>query len=171
MVTIQEPFAGAILNRHDGTESLDGLTITVRGMASGSGPVLVNGRPAWRTGGSFTADIVIRDAETAIEASCAADSTAVSVLYDQGSYPRYRFSLDDNIWFLRDIAQQGYRSVFENPYLALWKRLHQTYGTKVHCNIYYQCEGFDLTRMPDRHRSEWQDNADWFRMTFHALQN
>ncbi|MCK5804861.1 MAG: hypothetical protein KAI66_18630, partial [Lentisphaeria bacterium] len=49
--------------------------------------------------------------------------------------------------------------------------LHDTYGTKVNCNIYFQCEDFDLTKFPDAYKSEWQDNADWFRMTFHALQN
>lgn len=171
MVAILEPRHGAILNRHDGSESAAGLLITVGGTVSGSAPVLVNGVPATTQAGRFQASVCLSARQTLITAVAGADSAAITVLYDQASYPRYRFSLDDNIWFLRDIARQRYRSLFENPYMALWQRLHRTYGTKVHCNLYFQCEGFDLTQMPDSYRAQWQDNADWFRLTFHAWQN
>jgi hypothetical protein len=86
---------------------------------------------------------------------------------------RYRFSVDDNIYFLKDIAehQKEYRSIFDNPYLAFWREMHQKYGTKFHFNIYYQTEGFNLSAMPGRYRQEWRDNADWLRLTFHARAN
>jgi hypothetical protein len=95
----------------------------------------------------------------------------ITVLWDRYSYPRYRMSTDDNIWFLRDIAQKGYESIFENPYLQFWRDMHRKYGAKVHFNIYYETEGFNLSRMPERYRGEWQKNRDWIRLTFHARAN
>ena len=171
MIAILEPRHGAILNRHDGSEQAAGLTVSVKGTCTGRDPVRVNGVLAQTTAGRFSASVCLRDRQTTLTATCGNEAAAVTVLYDQASYPRYRFSLDDNIWFLRDLAQKRYRSLFENPYLALWQRLHRTYGTKVHCNVYFQCEDFNLTQMPDAYKREWQDQADWFRMTFHALQN
>jgi hypothetical protein len=171
MVAILNPRHGAILNRHDGSESPAGLEIAVSGTSSGSAPVLVNGVPAQTHAGRFSASVRLSARQTTITATAGLESAAVTVLYDQASFARYRFSLDDNIWFLRDIAQKRYRSLFANPYMALWRRLHETYGTKVHCNLYFQCDDFNLTQMPDTYKAEWQDNADWFRLTFHALQN
>ncbi|MDD5603402.1 MAG: hypothetical protein PHG48_04865 [Eubacteriales bacterium] len=83
---------------------------------------------------------------------------------------KYRFSVDDNIWFLKDISQNKdrYKSVFDNPYLALYKELHDLYGTKVHFNIYYMTEGFTLKEMTGKFRDEWEENSDWIAMTFHA---
>jgi hypothetical protein len=83
------------------------------------------------------------------------------VIWDRDSFPRYRFSTDDNIWFLRDIARNAgkYRSIFDNPYLALWRDMHEKYGARFHFNIYYETAGFDLSQMPDKFRSEWQRNA------------
>jgi len=92
---------------------------------------------------------------------------------DRNLVPCYRFSTDDNIWFLRDIARNAdkYTSIFDNPYLAMWRDLHRKYGTKVHHNLYYQTEGFNLSQMPDKFRAEWQRNSDWMRLSFHALAN
>ncbi len=82
-------------------------------------------------------------------------------------------SLDDNILFLKDIADHaaGYKSICDNTYLAFLKEVHDTYGTRIHLNIYYQTEGFNLSQMPDKFREEWKANAGWLRLSFHALQN
>jgi len=55
--------------------------------------------------------------------------------------------------------------------MALWRDMHQKYGTKLHFNIYYETAGFNLSQMPDKFRPEWQRNADWIRLTFHARAN
>jgi len=170
-VTITQPIDGAILNKHDGETTPDGLAVTVAGTCPRGAKVTVNGAPAAVAGDRFEATVCVADRETTLTAKCEAGADSILVLYDRDSFRRYRFSLDDDVWFLRDIARSGYASVFENPYMALWKRLHDTYGTKVNCNIYYQCEDFNLSMMPDRYKGEWRDNAHWFRMTFHALQN
>jgi hypothetical protein len=84
---------------------------------------------------------------------------------------RYRLSLDDNIWFLRDISQNSstYKSIFNNPYLGFLKQVHDTYGTKIHINIYYETDGFNLSQLTDKFRNEWKENASWLRLSFHAL--
>ena len=99
-----------------------------------------------------------------------------TVFYAPGTCMKYRFSLDDNIWFLQDLAKNAgvYRSVFENPYLAMLRRMHERYGTKFHLNIYRHCPehgGFDLTMMPDRYKPEFRANAGWLRFSFHADAN
>lgn len=168
-----EPPDGAILNRHDGEKTPEGLRIVVKGLA-GAGAVRVNGAPVPVRGGAFEAPVVLRDRETKIVAEAAGgERDSITVLWDRDSFPRYRFSTDDNIWFLRDIARNAarYRSIFENPYLGFWREMHRKYGTKVHFNIYYQTEGFNLSQMPDKYRAEWQQNRDWIRLSFHARSN
>ena len=91
------------------------------------------------------------------------------VVWDKFSEPRYHFALDDNIFFLRDIARKGYRSLFDCFYLKLLRDLHKKYGTRFSANIYYEAEdGFTLAEFPDRYRNEWKDNAHWLKLAFHA---
>lgn len=85
----------------------------------------------------------------------------------------YRLSLDDNTWFLQDLARNvdRYQSMFDNPYLGFFREVHTCYGTKVHANIYFEClehGGFRFTEMPDRYRAEWAANADWLHLSLHA---
>jgi len=169
-VRITEPPDGAILNRHDGTDVANGLRIVVKGHAGGAREVRVNGIAATVSGGEFQARMTLTKAETRITAEAGPARHSVLVLWDRDSYPRYRFSTDTNIWFLRDIArnQARYKSLFENPYLAFWLQMHRKYGTKVQFNIYYETDGFNLTQMPDKYKPEWRRNRDWMRLTFHA---
>jgi len=81
---------------------------------------------------------------------------------------KFRFSVDDNIWFLRDLSCGDYTSVFDHPYLAFYKSLHDKYHAKIQLNIYYETEGFDLSEMTDRYKEEWQKNSNWLRFSFHG---
>jgi hypothetical protein len=172
-VLITDPPDGAILNRHDGTAVAAGLEIAVRGECPEGTPVRVNGRPARVRGGTFEARAVLAGHENRIEVRSGREASGITVLWDRHSFPRYRVSTDDNIWFLRDLAQNAGRrqSIFENPYLALWREMHHKYGAKVHFNIYYETGGFNLSQMPDAYRAEWRQNRDWIRLTFHARAN
>lgn len=80
----------------------------------------------------------------------------------------YRFSVDDNIWFLRDLSTGLYSSVFDHPYLKVYKYLHDRYDAKFQLNIYYETEGFDLSQMTDKFKAEWIENSNWLRLSFHA---
>jgi len=169
---ITSPHDGDILNQTDGTRTEHGLLIEVTGTCPAGADVRVNGRKAAVTGTTFRAPLLIVGEMTRVRA-CAgprpdADSDSIKLLWDRNCFPRYRFSSDDNIWFLQDLAQNARKSLFDNPYLALWKRLHDTYGTSVQHNIYWETPGFQLSEMPDRFKAEWRDNAYWLKLAFHA---
>lgn len=171
---ITEPVDGAILNRRDGEAVPGGLRIAVKGTIHGAGPVRINGAPVAVKNGSFETTLTLKTRETRIVAEGPAGRRdEAMVLWDRDSFPRYRFSTDDNIWFLRDIARHAdtYRSIFENPYMAFWREMHEKYGTKIHFNIFYETQGFNLSQMPDKFRSEWQANANWIRLSMHANAN
>ena len=84
--------------------------------------------------------------------------------------------VDDCIWFLRDIAAARPKSVFDNPYLAGFKKIHDATGLKVQFNLFYRTDyfygmdEFTLAQMPGDYRSEFQANADWIKFGLHALQ-
>jgi hypothetical protein len=93
----------------------------------------------------------------------------VRVVWDRHSFPRYRFSIDDSSFFLRDIYQQGYRSLSDCFCLAMLRTLHQDYGVKSTVDIHYTtADGFDLAQFSDRYKGEWRDCSDWLKLAFHA---
>ena len=176
MVMIDSPFHGAVLNHRHGCQTAECLRIEVRGRAPLLQPVTVNGIVAERTGEQFRVEIDLRQAETDI----AAVSTGprgesehhVRVVWDRYSRPRYRFGIDDNSFFLRDIAQHGYASIFDCFYLGLLRDLHRKYGTKMVLNIYFTTgDDFTLTQFPETYKGEWRDCSDWLKLTFHAYAN
>ncbi|MBM3744620.1 MAG: hypothetical protein FJW34_02340 [Acidobacteria bacterium] len=170
---IVQPPDGAILNRHDGTAEERGLRIVVEGFSAGGLPVQVNGVSAEVSDARFRAAVLLQDRDTRITAQSGGLRDAIRVFWDRDSAPRYRFSIDDNIWFLRDIAQNAdrYQSIFDNPYLAFWREMNQKHGARFHFNSYFETEGFNLPQMPDKFREEWRRNANWIRLTFHARAN
>ncbi len=78
------------------------------------------------------------------------------------------FTVDDNIRFLKEITENNYRSIFEHPYLAMYKQLHDRFGLKVQLNLFYRTDGFDLSQMSSAYRDEWKENADWLKLSFHS---
>ncbi len=172
-VKIQEPFHGAVLNRRHGRQTAEGLSIAVEGEAPAGDRVTVNGTPAERSGGRFRARVTLREHETdviaAAEGSAGRQEDRVRVVWDRHSRPRYRFSIDDNSFFLRDIAGKQYKSLFDCFYLAMLRDLNKKYRAKFSVNIYYTTgDDFNLTQFPDRYRGQWRDNADWLKLAFHA---
>jgi hypothetical protein len=175
-IKIEEPFHGAVLNRRHGKELNNGLQIRVTGQAPLRDRVTVNGTPAQREGTRFTSEIVLRQKETEIIAASQGNYGShehrVRILWDRYSQPRYRFSIDDNSFFLRDIAKKNYASLFDCFYLKNLRELHSKYGTHFVLNIYYTTgDGFELPQFPDRYKSEWQDSSDWLKLAFHANAN
>ena len=77
-------------------------------------------------------------------------------------------TVDDNIRFLKELSTARFSTIFEHPYLALYKRLHEKYGLKVQLNLFYEMDGFDLSMMTDRYRDEWLEISDWLKMSFHS---
>ena len=52
---------------------------------------------------------------------------------------RFRISSDDNILFLKDLSEGDYKSIFDHPYLAVYKKAHDLFGAKVHLNLFVVC--------------------------------
>jgi len=173
--TFLSPVDGDMLCNNDGEVTQGGLKtrVTITGPAGLS--LSVNGTGAGYKDGRYTADILLGDYRNTIEVKEASSDKrqSIVVFWLRNYAGKYRLSLDDNIWFLKDIADHAdvYRSIFENPYLGLFRQVHELYGTKVHFNLYYQTEGFNLSQFPDKYKGEWKDNAGWLRLSFHALQN
>ena len=78
------------------------------------------------------------------------------------------FTIDDNIRFLKEIARGGAVSLFDHPYTALLKKLHGETGVKIQLNLFMRCEDFSLCEMPGKFKPEWEDCADWLRLSFHS---
>jgi hypothetical protein len=175
-VKILEPVQGAVLNRRHGKVVPGGMEIRVKGTAPLGVKVTVDGVPAVRSGNSFEASIVLRENEPEIAATAEIDGrrkiSRVRVVWDKNSFPRYRFSIDDNSFFLRDVTQKKYKSLFDCFYLDALRSLNREYGAKFVLNIYYTTgDDWQLTQFPSRYKSEWKDNADWLRLAFHAYAN
>ena len=174
MLQIETPCHGAVLNHRHGRQDASGLTVRVAGRAPLGARVKVQGVEAARAGTAFSAEVRLTAPWTTITASledtAGAASHQVRVLWDRHSRPRYRFSIDDNSFFLRDLVRQGHRSLFDCDYLAGLRRLHRDYGTTFTVNLFRFTpeKDLDLADFPARYRGEWQDNADWLRLAFHA---
>jgi hypothetical protein len=174
MIRIHEPFCGAVLNHRHGRKLKGGLEISVWGTAPVAEAVTVNGTCAARTGERFHATIVLDASETdivAVSIGVAGRSEhRIRVVWDRWSKPRYRFGIDDNIFFLRDVAAKKYKSLFECPYLAGLQKLNGKYGTKFVLNTFYTTpeNDFNLSQFPASYKREWADNANWLKLAFHA---
>lgn len=176
MLRIEEPFHGAVLSHRHGIQDDTGLTITVEGRAPVDRRVLVNGVEARRAGERFFAEVTLTEQEQDITAVL--DGTlgrmehAVRVVWDRHSRPRWRFSIDDNVYWLRDVARAGYGSLWDCFYMAMLRDFHEGYGAKFTLNIYYEAEdGWLLTEFPDRYRPEFEACADWLVLACHAYAN
>ena len=176
MLKIDEPFHGAVLNARTGRLSDTGLSIHVSGRAGLHDVVTVNSVPTERDGQRFRAEVTLTERETDIVAravgSAGEAEHRVRVLWDRHSKPRYRFSIDDNSFFLRDLAQKQYDSLFECFYLAGLRDLYEKHGAKFVLNIYYTTgDDFELPQLSDRYRPEWEAAAEWIKLAFHAYAN
>jgi hypothetical protein len=169
------PVDGDMLNELDGKVNNGCLVTPVRIQASPGAKIKINSVDAKFSDNTFVTDVQLKDYKNIIEVvdENTGNSQIITVFWLKNYVNRYRLSLDDNIWFLRDISNNSnkYKSIFENPYINFLKQIHHTYGTKVHINIYYQTDGFNLSQMTTKYKSEWKDSADWLRLSFHALQN
>jgi hypothetical protein len=181
ITTIDEPIHGAILNRRFGEEVSDGLKIRVSGVAPLNSEVKINGINTWREGNKYFSEIIIRDKENEIVAeskgSFGSQVHSIRVIWDRYSEPRYQFAIDDCIYFLYDIIKNKYKS----PFLKSLFKLHTTYNTRFVLNLFYTNQSdkmgykdgitlpvFDLTKFPERFKSEWEQNSEWLKLAFHA---
>jgi hypothetical protein len=169
------PVDGDMLNEYDGIEDFENLIINVKISAPAGSRIKVNGVRAEYTDGIYLAEVKLKGYSNFLELHDGRSKyrERINVFWLKNYTNRYRFSIDDNIWFLQDITKNAdrYTSLFDNPYLGFLRKVHDTYGTKFHLNIYYQTDGFNLSQMTAKFRDEWKANAGWLGLSFHALAN
>ncbi len=164
------PCPGAVLNRAHGRETARGLAVSVTARTPADAPATVNGSPAAREGGLIRAEVVLQPGFNTLQVACGGAAQATTVVWDQGSFKRYHFFIDDNIFFLTELYRSGARSLFDHFYTARLRRLHDRYGVRFVLNLFFRNDhsAFLLSQFPDRYRGEWADHADWLRLAFHA---
>ena len=174
MLRITSPVHGAVLNHRHGEQTDAGLTVTVTGESDLYSAVIVNGKPARKVGRSFFADVTLTahasDITAVAEGIHGRREHGIRVLWDRHSRPRYRFSIDDNIFFIRDLIRTKPKSLFDCFYLDILRTLNRKYGAKFVLNLFYATPEADITLadFPDTYKDEFADNADWLRLSFHA---
>lgn len=173
------PIDGDMLHANDGIMTGESLKIQVKIAAPANSQITVNGTKAVYTEDGFTAEVSLDSYENLLEAceESSGEKRSIRVYRLKNFANKYRLSIDDNIWFLRDIQDHmdRYNSLFDNPYLSFLKNVNEQYGTKVHLNLFYQTDGifqkddFNLSKFTDKFKGEWKENADWLTLSFHAL--
>ena len=176
MLEITSHRNGEILNHKHGRESATELQIEVRGIADPQSRVTVNGQPAVRHDREFVATVALRDKINRVTAAArdkfGERTQTITLVWDKASFKRYAVRIDDNSFFLTDLAREQPRRLFDHFYLNGLKRLHDRYGSKFILKCFYRndhdAEKFTLDRLSDRYRGEFEDNADWLHLAFHA---
>jgi hypothetical protein len=175
IISFVSPVDGDMLNGYDGKVVNGKLLTRVKVSATSGIQLRINGSDAKYDGQLYYADIELTGYQNTIDATDfkTGEKQSIVVFWLKNIVNKYRLSLDDNIWCLKDVTLNSgkYRSIFENPYLGFLKEVHDSFGTKIHLNLYYQTEGFNLSQMTDKFRNEWRENSKWLRLSFHALQN
>lgn len=87
--------------------------------------------------------------------------------------------IDDSILFIEDITTNAetYTSIFDNPVLKFYKKMHDSYGTVFLLPMFYSrgyniatqtATGFNLAGATDAFKAEFQANSSWLKMSFHS---
>ena len=176
---------GDCVNCRDGQLTEQGLLLQLTLTAPAGHAISVNAQAAEEVeSGVYRLSLLLRGYRNTILAEDLTDGTACCIhLYHMPkAVGKYRLSSDDNIIFLQELTEQSerYASIFDHPYLAVYKKAHDLYGAKVHLNLFYEfCDQaralfskprayFNLSMMTDKYKEEFRANADWLKLAFHA---
>ena len=177
------PIDGDCLDPRDGTVAGNSLLVSVTVEAPEGHSVSVNGVPlSENSGGVYTGSVPVSGYRSALTAVDTQDGTEarITVLRLAGRDRSFRISSDDNIRFLSELSSGDYASIFDHPYLAVYKKAHDLYGASVHLNLFYAFDDkarscfsgdhgyFDLSMMTDRYKEEFRKNSDWLKLSFHS---
>lgn len=178
------PIDGDCVNDRDGLPIENGILLPVRVKAPENADISVSGTTATYENGVYTATVPVTGYRTVISAldRVSGAECTVAVYHMPDTVGKFRLSSDDNILFLKDLNDKRdvYTSIFDNPYLAVYKKAHDLYSAKVHLNLFYEFsetskpdystprEYFNLSMMTDRYKEEFRANSDWLKLAFHS---
>ena len=174
MLEITNYRQGAILNHNHGEETEKSLKVKIEGLSDVGSRVYVNGIQAEMDGRRFCAEIELTEKFNKVTASTQTSygkfSQELVLVWDKKSFLRSNFYIDDHSFLFTDLAKEVPKSAFDHFYLKGLKEINKKYGTKFTLNIFYENahHGFLLKDMPSIWKSEFIDNSDWLRFSFHA---
>ncbi|MBQ7694437.1 MAG: hypothetical protein IJT50_04875, partial [Lentisphaeria bacterium] len=98
-------------------------------------------------------------------------SQSIKVVWDKKSFKRSNCYMDDHSFFWTDLAKERPKRAFDHFYLRGLKDIHDRFGLKVTLNCFFHNDHFDcdMTQVPDCWKSEFIDNSDWLKLSFHSL--
>lgn len=84
---------------------------------------------------------------------------------------KVHFSFDDVSICMKELTNDStkYKSIFDNPFLGELKELHNSTGAKFTLYIYEQDRDYTISDFPDRFAEEFNKNADWLKIGYHAM--
>ena len=110
------PIDGDMLNERDGVVVGDQLVVSVTVSAETGHEISINGKTAVYREGFYTAEVYLGGYSNNIVAfdKTTGSKDAIIIYKLNNITGKYRLSLDDNIWFLQDIAKNAnnYKSIF-----------------------------------------------------------
>jgi hypothetical protein len=176
------PLDGDFVNSRDGVWQEGALYIDVLLESDDGCPTVCNISAVYDAAlGCYKARIPLYGYRNRILAKTQNQETVIAVFVTaEEKLKKYRLSSDDNIRFLKELNEGDYASIFDHPYLAVYKKAHDLYGAKAHLNLFYAFDDqarslfasnpcyFDLSMMTDRYKDEFVANSNWLKLTFHA---
>ena len=175
MLQITNIRQGAVLNHNHGREDDKGLTVFFEGISDFPGPVTLNGQPARRDGRRFMGEVTLTEQFNTVTAESVSAygnfSQSIVVVWDKKSFRRCDCYIDDHSFFWTDLARERPKRAFDHFYLKGLKEIHERFGLKVTLNCFFHNDHFDcdMTQVPDIWKSEFIDNSDWMKLSFHSL--
>ena len=165
---------GAVLDHNHGIETDEYMEIIVEGLAAPQADVRVNGTTARRRDRNFSCPVRLTGKVNTITVESSdyfgVKTQTITVLWDKKSFKRYNFFIDDCSFFLRSIALSKPASIFEEMFLGRLKKIHDKFGTKFTLNLFFHDDhhDFSISDFPADYKQEFQANASWLRLSFHA---
>ncbi len=183
-----QPFDGGVIHEQSGPPVLgtqsgpDGRTMLKIEVAGSVPPgakldvFTTDGQkiPVTIENGVFRGTALLKDRITEIKALATMGGARREIctrpVWARNSYPRFQCYIDDHSFFLRDIYQKKYKSIFDCFYPARLRQLHREFGVKINLNCFNTTpeRDFSLSMFPDKYKSEFEDNAHWLRVAFHS---
>lgn len=172
------PTNGDMLTDAAGKIMQDGSLMIEVAVEADERPVICGKAAEKGENGQWTAEVALKPEKTLLTACAGGETLQICVHRLTKAAGKYALSVDDNIWWLAELNRDRPASLFDHPYLAVYRQAHEQFGAKVRLNLFYQVEGeaikkygpFNLSMMTDQYKQEFEANADWLHLAFHSLQ-
>ena len=94
----------------------------------------------------------------------------IATLANNAKTPKFaHLSFDDVQYCMMDLQTNAdtYTSIFDNPFFAMLKDLHDTYGAVVSLYLFLTNSMDGISGYPDKFAVDFADNADWLKFGLH----